>query len=125
MEAFERVIFGNDDQIHFVQTSLRLDFGSFKQKTGERIDDVSKRYNHMLSRIMKYDLDWEDIEKKVTFLLGLHYECDDVSHQEYVEINGTVSLVDGLGKWQCMSSAASSPSRSCIHSLAPKRLGQR
>lgn len=69
---------GNDNQFHFVQTSLLSDFGSFKYKTRKSIDQVSKRYNHLLSRLMKYDLERSLIEKKVKFLQGLRSEWKSI-----------------------------------------------
>lgn len=49
-----------------------LEFGLFKRKSRETIDQVSERYNHMFSRMIKYDLERSLVEKKVTFLQVLH-----------------------------------------------------
>lgn len=58
-------------QTHYIKTILLLEFGSFKQKFDESINQVANRFIHLLSRMLKYELKISDIKQKVTFMNGL------------------------------------------------------
>ncbi|KAL7587416.1 hypothetical protein Lser_V15G40916 [Lactuca serriola] len=59
---------------HSLQTTLLSEFGSFVQKPDEKLDQTFDRFNHLLSRILKYNLERRVIEHKVTFMNGLRSE---------------------------------------------------
>ncbi|KAI3767848.1 hypothetical protein L2E82_18277 [Cichorium intybus] len=65
---------GDADLEHSIQTTLLSDFGSFAQGSKETLTQTFNRYNHLLSRLLKYNLARTVIEQKVTFLDGLRSE---------------------------------------------------
>ena len=65
---------GDADLEHSIQTTLLSEFGAFSQSSDEKIDQVFNRFNHLLSRMLKYKLERSSIEQKVTFLNGLKLE---------------------------------------------------
>jgi hypothetical protein len=65
---------GDTDLEHSVQTNLLSEFGAFTQKSDEKLEQTFNRYNHLLSRMLKYKLERSSIEQKVTFLNGLRSE---------------------------------------------------
>ncbi|KAL7587596.1 hypothetical protein Lser_V15G40912 [Lactuca serriola] len=75
---------------HSLQTTLLSEFGSFVQKPDEKLDQTFDRFNHLLSRILKYNLERRVIEHKVTFMNGLRSEWKVVvsivkAHEQLVE----------------------------------------
>lgn len=54
-----------------VQKSLLSEFGPYRQKAGELINQVKERFNHLVIKLMKYNLKRELIDEKVTFMYGL------------------------------------------------------
>ena len=62
------------DLEHDTQTLLLLEFGAFTQKPEESLSQTLNRYNHLLSRMVKYGIGRKLIEQKVTFMNGLRLE---------------------------------------------------
>jgi len=50
------------DLEHSVQTLLLSKFGDFAQRSEETLDQAFNRYNHLLSRMLKYNLERKVIE---------------------------------------------------------------
>ncbi|KAI3505861.1 hypothetical protein L1887_28170 [Cichorium endivia] len=62
------------DLEHSVQTTLLSDFGSFEKGPEETLTQTFNRYNHLLSRLLKYKIARTVIEQKVTFPNSLRSE---------------------------------------------------
>ena len=62
------------DLEHSIKTLLLSEFGAFAQKSEETLLQTFDRYNHLLSKMMKHDIERKEIEQKVTFLNGLRPE---------------------------------------------------
>lgn len=67
---------GDDDLEHSIQTLLLSEFGAFRQNSDETLDQTFNRFNHLLSRMLKYNLERKVIEQKVTFVNGLRSEWE-------------------------------------------------
>jgi len=65
---------GDADLEHSVQTLLLSEFGAFAQKPEETLDQAFNRYNHLLSRMLKYNLERKVFEQKVKFVNCLNPE---------------------------------------------------
>ena len=53
---------------------LLSEFGEFKQNSDETVTQTFDRFNHLLSKMIKHDIERKLIEQKVTFLNGLRSE---------------------------------------------------
>ncbi|XP_052626733.1 uncharacterized protein LOC111909749 [Lactuca sativa] len=62
------------DLEHSLQTTLLSEFDSFVQKPDEKLDQTFNCCNHLLSRMLKYNIERRFIEHKVTFMNGLRSE---------------------------------------------------
>ncbi|KAL4580202.1 hypothetical protein LXL04_016386 [Taraxacum kok-saghyz] len=70
---------GNKRQLKSQQTAVLSEFGAFKQKNGETLDQYFDRFNLLLSQLEKFELGRQLIEQKVTFLQGLKTEWKNIS----------------------------------------------
>ena len=70
---------GNQRQLKSQQTAVLSEFGAFKQKTSETLDQYFDRFNLLLSQLEKFELRRMPIEQKVTFLQGLKSEWKNIS----------------------------------------------
>ena len=59
---------GNLKQLKSQQTAVLSEFGMFKQKSNETLEQCFDRFNLLLSQLEKYNLGRMIIEQKVTFL---------------------------------------------------------
>ncbi|KAL7609531.1 hypothetical protein Lser_V15G12916 [Lactuca serriola] len=74
-----RELYSTDEDLeHSIQTLLLSEFGEFKQKLEEVLTQTFDRFNHLLSNMIKHDIERKLIEQKVTFLNGLRPECREV-----------------------------------------------
>ena len=64
----------DEDLLHSTQTILLSEFRSFEQKSDESVEQTVTCFNHLLSRMMKHNLDRKAIEHNVTLLNGLRFE---------------------------------------------------
>jgi len=69
---------GDADLEHSVQTLHLSEFGAFSQKSDETLDQAFNRYNHLLSRMLKYNLERKVIEPKLTSVNGLRSEWGSI-----------------------------------------------
>ena len=81
---------------HSVQTFLLLEFGAFVQKSDKKLNQTFNRFNHLLSRMLKHNLKYENIEQ-VTFMNGLRPKWKAVvsivkSHEQF-KSNSLAKLV--------------------------------
>lgn len=70
---------GNQKQLKSQQTDVLSEFGAFKQKSSETLEQYFDRFNLLLSQLEKYTLGRKLIEQKVTFLQGLKPEWKSIS----------------------------------------------
>ncbi|KAI3700159.1 hypothetical protein L2E82_44778 [Cichorium intybus] len=77
-DRLQELYSGDADLDHSVQTTLLSEFGSFEQAPNETLIQVFNRYNHLLSRLLKYKITRTVIEQKVTFLDGLRPEWKSI-----------------------------------------------
>ena len=70
---------GNKKQLKSQQTAILSEFGLFKQKSNESLEQYFDRFNLLLSQLEKYELGRKPIEQKVTFLQGLKPEWKRIS----------------------------------------------
>ena len=70
---------GNEKQLKSQQTAVLSEFGAFKQKSSETLEQYFDRFNLLLSQLEKYSLGRKPIEQKVTFLQGLKSEWKSIS----------------------------------------------
>ena len=70
---------GNKKQLKSQQTTVLSEFGIFKQKSSETLEQCFDRFNLLLSQLKKYNLGRKPIEQKVTFLQGLKPEWKNIS----------------------------------------------
>lgn len=68
----------DDDLKDSIQTIILSEFGAFKQKSDETLDQVVNRFNHLLSKMLKHGLKREIIEHKLTFMNGLKSEWKSI-----------------------------------------------
>ena len=59
---------------HSIQTLLLSEFGEFKQKPEEVVTQIFDRFNHLLNKMIKHDIERKLIEQRVTFINGLRPE---------------------------------------------------
>ena len=65
-------LYSCDEELeHSMQTTLMSEFGSFIQKPEENLEQTANRFNHVLSKMLKYNLQRKVVEEKVTFMNGL------------------------------------------------------
>ncbi|XP_052621986.1 uncharacterized protein LOC128127530 [Lactuca sativa] len=64
----------DEDLEHSIQTLLLSDFGAFTQKPEEKLIQTFDCFNHLLSKLMRYGIERNLIEQKVTFMNGLRPE---------------------------------------------------
>ncbi|KAL7600039.1 hypothetical protein Lser_V15G23597 [Lactuca serriola] len=64
----------DEDLEHSIQTLLLSEFGEFKQNSDETVTQTFDRFNHLLSKMIKHDIERKLIEQKVNFLNGLRSE---------------------------------------------------
>ncbi|KAL7610003.1 hypothetical protein Lser_V15G12622 [Lactuca serriola] len=70
-----RELYSTDEDLeHSIQTLLLSEFGEFKQNSDESVTQTFDRFNHLLSKMIKHDIERKLIEQKVTFLNGLRSE---------------------------------------------------
>ncbi|KAL7593349.1 hypothetical protein Lser_V15G31515 [Lactuca serriola] len=70
-----RELYSTDEDLeHSIQTLLLSEFGEFRQGAEETVTQTFDRFNHLLSRMIKHDIERKLIEQKVTFLNGLRSE---------------------------------------------------
>ncbi|KAL4578457.1 hypothetical protein LXL04_014580 [Taraxacum kok-saghyz] len=70
---------GNKRQLKSQQTAILSEFGAFKQKNGETLDQYFDRFNLLLSQLEKFELRRQPIEQKVAFLQGLKTDWKNIS----------------------------------------------
>ncbi|KAL4590457.1 hypothetical protein LXL04_003387 [Taraxacum kok-saghyz] len=70
---------GNEKQLKSQQNAVLSEFGAFKQKSDETLEQYFDRFNLLLSQLEKYSLERKPIEQKVTFLQGLKSEWKNIS----------------------------------------------
>jgi len=85
---------GNEKQLKSQQTAVLSEFGAFKQKSSETLEQYFDRFNLLLSQLEKYNLRRMPIEQKVTFLQGLKPEWKSISttvkgHEQFDAIRFT------------------------------------
>ena len=73
-KKLEEMYGGNKKQLKSQQTGILSDFGLFKQKNNESLEQYFDRFKLLLSQLEKYELGRKPIEQKVTFLQGLKPE---------------------------------------------------
>lgn len=73
-DMLKELYLGDVDLEHSLQTAFLYEFGSFVKKTDEKLDQTFNRFNNLLSRMLKYNLERRVIEHKVTFMNGLRSE---------------------------------------------------
>ncbi|KAL7586974.1 hypothetical protein Lser_V15G40724 [Lactuca serriola] len=70
-----RELYSTDEDLeHSIQTLLLSEFGEFRQEAEETVTQTFDRFNHLLSKMIKHDIERKLIEQKVTFLNGLRSE---------------------------------------------------
>ncbi|XP_052620892.1 uncharacterized protein LOC111877473 [Lactuca sativa] len=70
------------------------EFGSFIQKPDEKLDQTFNHFNHLLSRMLKYNLEQRVIKQKVTFMNGLRFYEEEVTKEvKLVSSMGSLALV--------------------------------
>ena len=69
---------GDADLEHSLPTTLLSKFGSFVQKPYGKLDQMFNRFNHLLSRMLKYNLERRVIEYKLKFMNGLKSEWKSI-----------------------------------------------
>ena len=75
-----KIMYGaNEKQRKSQQTAVLSEFGAFKQKSDESLEQCFDRFNMLLSQLEKFDLGRQSIEQKVTFLQGLKVEWKNIS----------------------------------------------
>ena len=60
----------NVDLEHSIQTLLLSEFGAFPKKPEWKLIQTFDRFNHLLSKMMKYGIERKVIEQKFTFMNG-------------------------------------------------------
>ncbi|KAI3740017.1 hypothetical protein L2E82_30433 [Cichorium intybus] len=100
-DRLQELYIGDADLEHSVQTTLLSDFGSFEQAPDETLTQTFNRYNHLLSRLLKYKIARTVIEQKVTFLNSLRSEWKAIvstikAHEQFKSY--TLAKVMGIHK---------------------------
>jgi len=95
---------GDADLEHSVQTLLLSEFGAFAQKPEETLDQAFNRYNHLLSRMLKYNLERKVFEQKVKFVNCLNPEGEStvntVNVHEQFKVYSLAKLVGILWSFE-------------------------